>query len=152
MEKNQCCLCDTVSVTSRYCSAGKWSATALSWVIEVSGITVTSSSTVCRACDKYIQRHVGESSCKRWTKDHIIKANQKCLVNNCMAQSLCDIKICDYDTAKMVLGNLDPCITGISLCTMHYNVLYRALNEPEACASCKDCYMWHRSILHVDKE
>lgn len=71
MEKNnECCLCDTASVTSRYCSAGKWNITILSWLTEVSGITVTSCSIVCRACEKYIQRHMGEPSCniKRWEK------------------------------------------------------------------------------------
>jgi hypothetical protein len=47
---------------------------------------IQSSSTVCRACNMYIQRHKGDDTCTRWKRE-VPHLKQKCIVKGCGCES-----------------------------------------------------------------
>jgi hypothetical protein len=94
---------------------------------------IQSSSTVCRACNMYIQRHKGDDTCTRWKRE-VPHLKQKCIVKGCGCESARKGAV-TVGIVSNILGDLNENDTKW-LCNAHYQRLYKCLNSREPCASC----------------
>ena len=108
---------------------------------------ISPSSCICKACADDVKRNMYETDyTPRWRK-----SKPKCKVIGC--KNIHGIKQCYVtNNAKIEdLLELDKTTTGITLCTDHYNVVYRSLPEKVNLLAHQKCKTCNREI-HVSKK
>ena len=136
-----CLLCKTKFLGRRHRHTQGWSSSMIDFVRDESGLNVGNNMCICGACDLSIRqalkaRDKGEPYQLRWMKGKVVSV---CCVPSC---SSVNIKAEKHNfTWEVICDSLGiACIESprdISLCTMHYQQVYRMLNaKSDACKSC----------------
>ena len=137
----ECCLCHGKFLGWRHRHPDGWSPSALAILKDESGLNIGNSDVcVCEACSVNIRQAVkskkGEPYQLRWLKN---KAVSQCCVPTCKSA---DIKAEKHEFTWEVICSTIGIATikspdNLSLCTRHYQQVYRMLNaKSDACKTC----------------
>ena len=134
----KCHLCGAGPLT--HCSRpAAWPEETQQWVNTLCTTPIPPGAVVCRACEKYIKRHTGEKNVNpRWCQTESVKP-KFCMVEGCGEVSHTSTCMVTIDIVQGYLdihaGNVNN-DSELSLCSSHYQHLYREVHYPEPCAAC----------------
>lgn len=102
-------------------------------------------SCICKACASDVKRNVHNynSYIPRWRKQKL-----SCAVSGC--SSTHGVKLCtvtdNTSISQLFNINVDSSTTGVTLCTYHYNVVYRSLPDKAKLLSHQKCKICNKDI------
>ena len=138
LDTKKCHLCASEALHV-YSKPSSWPEETREWVEKLCSQCSPTDAVVCRACEKYIKRHVGKANVTpRWlpkSKAH----NIYCVVEGCGELSHTATSIVTYKVAQEYLDIPGDCCTtsqSLSLCKSHYQYLYREVHYPQPCEAC----------------
>ena len=134
------------SIGTQFLLISKWESEVVDWLNSVTdeNTYVTPDDIVCQACEKYIK---GDHSSTRWIKQTV--ATIICMVKDCQSSATRRVSMVDVSNIVDILGDLViPAKEDMArLCNPHYQVFYKVLNSPEACACCGEMPTFHKKYF-----
>ena len=134
----KCHLCSSESPLNFYSRPSTWTEENRQWVNSFHTKPIPLDVSVCRACERFVKRHTGETGIvPRWVPKE--RRQKCCAVEGCGEISHTSTTITTYDIAQEHLDLVDTAdndSSPLALCNPHYQQLYRALRFPLPCAAC----------------
>ena len=134
----KCHLCSSESPLNFYSRPSSWTEENRQWVNSFHTKPIPLDVSVCRACERFVKRHTGETGIvPRWVPKE--RRQKCCAVEGCGEISHTSTTITTYDIAQEHLDLVDTAdndSSPLALCNPHYQQLYRALRFPLPCAAC----------------
>ena len=132
---SKCYFCASESLQF-YCKSSSWSTDTLQWAEKIVSQAIPTEAVACRACEKFIKRHVGETNVTpRWLPKQS-KEVHYCIVEGCSEVVHTTASFVTYKVAQEYIAIPHEPTKPLSLCNTHYQYLYREVNFPKLCATC----------------
>ena len=135
VKKCHLCASEPLYVCSKPSS---WPDDTRQWVEKQCSESIPPEAVVCRACEKYVKRHTGETNVTpRWLPRR--KVRSYCMVEGCGEESHTTTSIVSFEVAREYLDMIESdggTSQSLSLCNCHYQYLYREVHYPQPCAAC----------------
>ena len=133
---SKCYFCASESLQF-YCKSSSWSTDTLQWAEKIVSRAIPTEAVACRACEKFIKRHVGETNVTPRLLPKQSKEVHYCIVEGCSEVVHTTASFVTYKVAQeYIIAIPHEPTKPLSLCNTHYQYLYREVNFPKPCAAC----------------